>query len=117
MQFEINGCKWLIQELPQESMKQEMKTRADRELEDQPVKNGRYFGTTYHDMQIIYLDKELPLDRKKKTLIHELTHCYIGCHITHIDKAYTEEEVCDIVSNAYDFVSNTIEKYFKKVEK
>lgn len=113
MMFEINGCSWYIQELSQEEIKEEMKKRSERELEDEPVKNGRYFGTTYHDSQIIFLDKELPEDRKKKTLLHELTHCYIGSYVTHIEKSYCEEDICDIVANSHDIIDKIIKDYFR----
>lgn len=114
MNFEMNGCAWCIKEVAQEEIKQEMESRYERNIEGEPCKDGRYFGTTYHDSQIIYLDKELPLDRKKKTLLHELTHCYIGNYITHMEKNYCEEDVCDIVSNSYNIIHEIVEKYFKK---
>lgn len=113
MKFEINSCVWIIKEVTQEDIKKEMETRYNRHIEGEPCNEGRYFGTTYHDMQIIYLDKELPIDRKKKTLLHELTHCYIGSYITHMDKTYCEEDICDIVSNSYDIINKIVEKYFK----
>lgn len=114
MIFNINNCCWEIKEVSQEEIKKEMQQRYENGIEGKPVDDGRYFGITYHDSQIIFLDKGLPKDRKKKTLIHELTHCYIGSYITHMDKTYCEEDICDIVSNSYDFVSDIIEKYFKK---
>ena len=114
MNFEMNGCAWCIREVTQEEIKAEMESRYERNIEGEPSKDGRYFGTTYHDTQIIYLDKELPLDRKKKTLLHELTHCYIGNYITHMEKNYCEEDVCDIVSNSHDIIHEIVEKYFKK---
>lgn len=117
MQFEMNGCVWKILEVSQEEIKQEMELRYKRNIEGEPSKDGRYFGTTYHDTQVIYLDKELPRDRKRKTLLHELTHCYIGDYITHMDKNYCEEDICDIVSNSHDIIHNIVEKYFEKVKK
>lgn len=114
MKFRINNCKWIIKEVSQEEMKNEMKDRYERKIESEPVDNGRYFGLTYHDTHIILLDKELPQDRKKKTLLHELTHCYIGSFITHMEKTYCEEDICDIVANSYDTIKDIVEKYFKK---
>lgn len=60
----------------------------------------------------IYIDDDLPADRKKATLIHELTHCFIDNQITHCDKQYTEEGVVDIVSNFYDIIHEIVDKYF-----
>ena len=53
----------------------------------------------------------MPADRKKATLIHELTHCYIDNYITHCDKQYTEEDVADIVANSYDIIHEIVEQY------
>ena len=113
MKFKINGCVWIIKEVTQEEIKKEMEYRYNRHIEGEVSSDGRYFGTTYHDTQTIYLDEELPIDRKKKTLLHELTHCYIGSYITHMDKTYCEEDICDIVSNSYDIINEIVEKYFK----
>lgn len=53
----------------------------------------------------------MPADRKKATLIHELTHCYIDNYITHCDKQYTEEDVADIVANSYEIIHEIVEQY------
>ena len=114
MKFKINGCEWQIKELSQNDIRKEMLQRADEEIESKP-ELGRYFGVTFHDVQIIYLDKNLPNDRKRKTLIHELTHCYISCYITHQEKNYDEEMVADIVANSHDIICGIVGKYFKNI--
>jgi Zn-dependent peptidase ImmA (M78 family) len=110
--FDINGCSWYIEELSQEEIKEEMEKRYKRGIEGEPSRDGRYFGTTYHDSEVIFLDKELPEDRKRKTLLHELTHCYIGSYITHMEKNYCEEDICDIVANSHDMIHKILEDYF-----
>lgn len=112
MKFEMNGCVWVIKEVAQEEIKKEMENRYNRHIEGEVSSDGRYLGITYHDTQIIYLDEELPIDRKKKTLLHELTHCYIGSYITFTEKTYCEEDICDIVSNSYEIIQNIINNYF-----
>ena len=107
----MNGCNWYIQEASQKQIKEELVTRYKKGMEDEP-ENGVYFGITYHDMNCILLDKDLPEDRKKKTLYHELTHCYIGSYITHCSKTYTEEDVCDILSNSHDIIHKIVKDYF-----
>ena len=114
MKFNINGCEWIIKEVSQEEMKKELKNRSERGIDDEPSNTGRYFGLTFEDSQIILLDEELPKDRKRKTLLHELTHRYINMYMTHMDKTYCEEDVCDIVSNSYDIITGLMKKYFKK---
>ena len=112
--LEINGLNWKIIELSQEEIKTTINKRKAKDEEDIKSIASRYYGITYHDSLEIILDKDLPIDRKKKTLIHELTHCYIGSYITHQDKTYDEEDVADIVSNSYDIIHGITEEYFRK---
>ena len=109
MQFKINNKTWEIKELSQEEIKQEMK----RHFEN-PVMEGKYFGITYSDIQTIYLDKDLCNERKRSTLLHELTHCYIETFITHLSRSYSDEDVCDIVSNSHDIIRDIVDEYFKE---
>ena len=111
MLFEINGCSWYIDEVSQEEIRKEIVKRAKKEMEEEPEK-GVYFGITYCDTQVIFLDKSLPEDRKKNTLYHELTHCYINSYITHCEKTYTEEDVCDIMANSHDIIHKIVKDYF-----
>lgn len=108
MKFKINNKSWLIEEVPQEKMREIMKEHNDRPSED-----GKYYGLTYTDIQKIYLDKDLCKDRKRTTLLHELGHCYINTFITHQDRNYNEEDVVDIISNSFDIIRDIVEKYFK----
>ncbi len=108
MKFKINNKNWQIKELSQEEMKEELKKHCET-----PIEQGKYFGLTYFDVQAIFLDKDLCLDRKRSTLLHELGHCYIGTYITHTEKQYNEEEVVDIISNSHDIIRNIIDKYFE----
>lgn len=111
MKIQVNGCEWEIIEKTQEEIRSELLERAKKGYEEEPA-IGMYFGVTLHDVQQILLDKNLPKDRKKKTLTHELAHCYIGAFVTHQSKTYDEEMVCDIVANSYLLIHETIEKYF-----
>ena len=90
-------------------MKEELKRHCEI-----PTEQGKYFGLTYFDIQTIFLDKDLCLDRKRSTLLHELGHCYIGTYITHLsDKKYDEEDVVDIISNSHDIIRQIVDKYFE----
>lgn len=108
MKFKINEKEWEIIETSQEEMKSELKKHYE-----EPIQNGRYYGITFPDNQIIYIDKDLHIERKKTTLIHELSHCYIVTYITHQDKNYNEEDVCDILANSHYIIHNIVEDYFK----
>ena len=108
--FEINGMHWNICQLSQEEIKSTMNKRRNNEEDDIKSVDKRYYGITLFDELAIYIDKDLPLDRKKKTLLHELTHCYIGSYITHQEKQYDEEMVADIFSNSYEIITKIYEK-------
>ena len=113
MKFKINNRSWTIEEKSQSEIKSlQYQRRADEEENIKSVA-PRYYGVTYCDIQEIYLDKDLPTDKKKATLIHELTHCYIDNYITHCDKQYSEEDVADIVANSHDIIRNIVDKYFE----
>ena len=108
--FEINGMEWNIYQLSQEEIKNIMNKRRNNEEDDIKSVDKRYYGITLFDELAIYIDKDLPLDRKKKTLLHELTHCYIGSYITHQEKQYDEEMVADIFSNSYEIITKIYEE-------
>lgn len=119
MQIDINGTIYEIREVSQKEykefrIKETEQTACDIKETEEAIKNGVYFGASHHYSCIIFLDKELPITRKRKTLMHELTHCYISEHITHDDKSFDEEMVADIVANSHDFIESVIDKYFKK---
>lgn len=112
MKFKMNNMEWEIKEFSQEEIKKIQNTRKAKEEENVKSVDSRYFGVTYHDDLLIILDKDIAKDVKRKTLIHELTHCFIGCYITHQEKNYDEEMVADIVSNSYDIIHKIVEDYF-----
>ena len=117
MKFKMNNREWIIRETSQSDIKSMQNKRRANEEENLKSITPRYYGVTYCDMQEIYIDKDLPVDRKRATLIHELTHCYIDNYITHDDKQYSEEDVADIVSNSYDIIHEIVDKYFKDKSK
>ena len=117
MKFRINGTSWEIKEATQEQLKTIKNSRAGSgEKEDIKSLTERYYGITFTDLCIIYLDQDLPQERKRKTLLHELTHCYIVSYITHEEKSYDEEMVADIVANSHDIIKDIVDKYFEVVD-
>jgi Zn-dependent peptidase ImmA (M78 family) len=113
MEFKINNRTWTIEEKSQSEIKKIQNERRANEEENIKSITPRYYGVTHCDIQEIYLDRDLPIDRKRATLIHELTHCYIDNYITHDAKEYSEEDVADIVSNSYDIIHEIVDKYFE----
>lgn len=107
MKFKINNREWEIIELSQEKIKEKIK-EYDGEVEEK----GIYFGSTQTSNQKIYLDKDLCIDQKKQTLMHELMHCYIVCFLFST-KNYDEEDLCNISANSHDLIHEIVEQYFK----
>lgn len=114
MKFKMNNREWTITEVSQQEIKKMQNTRRANEDENLKSVDTRYYGITYCDTLKIYIDEDLPKARKKSTLIHELTHCYIDNYITHCEKQYSEEDVADIVANSYDIVHEIVDKYFEE---
>lgn len=110
MNFVMNGRKWKIVELSQEKMREHI---INYKWDGEP-KEGKYYGLTYPDEQVIYICSDLHEEQKRQTLMHELMHCYIASYITYDCKEYTEEDLCDISANSHDIISKIVETYFTK---
>ena len=109
MKFRLNNRSWEIIELSQEEMREKIK---EYKYDGEP-QSGKYFGLTYFDKSLIYIDKDLCLDQKKQTLRHELMHCYIGCYLFNNDKEYSEEDLCNISANSHDIIHEICKQFFK----
>ena len=115
MKIILNNIEYEINEVSQEEYKKYKKDEDKRlACEEVDTSKGVYFGASHYATNKIFIDKDLPIDRKKKVLLHELAHCYIGEYITHEEKQYNEEDVADIISNSFYIIKNIIEKYFKE---
>lgn len=117
----MNDIKYKILEMSQEDMKKVENTRRGEKDEKENVDSLRdaYYGITYTDNCIIYLWKDLPEERKYKTLRHEFTHAYINEYVSHLQNNYSEEDVCDIAANSYPYIEEIIKRYkvFKEENK
>lgn len=113
MKFKMNDITYVIKEVSQKEYK-ELRVKEDEEddVEISDVKNGIYQGSTHHTKGIVYIDKNLPHEIKRKTLIHELTHCYIREYITHEEKTYSEEMVADRLAGNW----NLLKRYIKETK-
>ena len=63
MKFKINNKIWVIKEISQNEMKEELKKHCEI-----PTEQGKYFGLTYFDIQTIFLDKDLEFEKLKEIL-------------------------------------------------
>lgn len=102
MKFKMNNREWEIKEISQE------------QFEPTTEEEGSCFGLCAYEEQTIYLWKDLCLEQKRQTLMHELLHCYIGCYISFEDIGnYPEDVMCNICSNSHEIIHEIVEKYFK----
>ena len=105
MEFEINGKKWKILEKSQEEL---------CEAFNEEITNDKYFGMTIPEKQEIYLWKEVVIEQKKKTLYHELMHCYLYSYISFNNINFSIDDFCDISANSHDIIHRIVEEYFNK---
>lgn len=102
MMFEMNNVKYLIKEVEQQDF---------YKIEDG---DGYYYGQSHFQTQEIWLDKNQPIEKKRKILYHELTHVYIREYLTSRDIDPNEEVLCDIAANSHDIIHKIVEDYFEK---
>lgn len=101
MKFKMNNDEWKIKEVAQKDF--------DKDDDEQ---DGYYYGRTKYATQEVWLWKDLKHEKKRRTLIHELTHIYISTYITNQSMDFNEEKLCDIAANSHDIIHNIVEKYF-----
>ena len=103
MQFKINNLSWKIIEVEQEKFWED-----DNKLNEM---NNRkcYLGRCHFDKQEIWLWKKQSEEQKRKTLYHELIHCYRGSFITFMEINEQDEDFwCDIVANSHDIIHEIV---------
>ena len=107
MKFKMNNVEYIIKEV-------EQKEFWDYQVDEQ---DGYYYGQSHFQTQEVWIDKDLSIEKKRKTLYHELTHVYIREYLTSRDISPDEEVLCDISANSHDIIHKIVEDYFKgKVE-
>ena len=108
MKFKMNNDEWKIKEISN----MEMNT-----LENNDEETSFIHGTTRYSSNTIYINESTP--NKRKTLIHELTHCFMYefGHNQFDEKNTNCEDVCEISSASHDIIHKIVEDYFKGIEK
>lgn len=106
MKFNINGSNWEIKEISNAEMNM---------LASSDLRESFTHGLTQYSTNVIYLNEDTP--EKRKTLIHELTHCfmYIFGH-NQGERQFSLEDVCEICSCSHDMIHEIVEDYFKENE-
>lgn len=110
MKFKMNNHEWTIAELP----KNEIKTMYEEETKSETI---TVYGITKFETHEIFINKEMCFDMKRKTLMHELMHCYIEEHISLSLEEFDDEMVCNISANSHDIIHKIVEDYFKEGNK
>lgn len=107
MMFKINNENWEIKEVSQEEL--------CGIYNEEYVKDGNYYlGSTEPTTKTIYLYKDLDKEQKRKTLIHELTHCYLFTFVSFNDINFSIDDFCDLHANSHDIIHNIVEDYFNE---
>jgi hypothetical protein len=107
MTFMMNDRRWIIKEVAQEVFWED-----DGGL-DKMNNNEYYFGRTHFDTCEIWLYRNMSEEQKRKTLYHELLHCYRGMFLTFSSLDNQDEDTwCDITANAHDIIHTIIDDYF-----
>nr|DAY80340.1 MAG TPA: Protein DA1 [Caudoviricetes sp.] len=100
MKFKINNTEWLIEEVDEATINNEMKS------------DGTLGVTIYRTQTIMLLKDQANII---KTLKHELTHVWLYeyGHNQNDDKTFSYEDVCEVVASINDFINEVVNKYSK----
>lgn len=83
------------------------------------VENGelKLFGQTIYSEQLIKIYKNIPMSRKRETLIHELTHAFFDVYLQsyHIKDKFDEEDVACFMGTYSEDILKIVNNYFKEV--
>ena len=107
MKFIINNDEWEIKEINNAEMN--IMCGSDK-------RETFTHGSTQYSDQVIYLNSETP--NKRKTLCHELTHCFMYEYgHNQQEKEYNNEDVCEICACSHNIIHEIVEDYFKEGNK
>lgn len=107
MKFEMNDIIFTIRKVSQD----ELFGDAGKES----TKSSNYFGRFRPYDAEIWISKDLPKSQERKTLIHELTHCYKFCYVCDFE-SLDEEDLCELTAASHDIIHKIVENYFKTKE-
>lgn len=107
MEFKMNGNLWEIIELEKDDIKDcYIKASGNNDVQET-------YGYTDYMERIIYINEDMKNSVRRKTLIHELLHCYIFEYCSIEQNEYSEEVMCDICANSHDIIHKIVDDYFK----
>ena len=109
MKFKMNNHEWELLEISKENIKE----LYEKEMNEETL---YVYGLTKYDNHKIYINEELCFDMKRKTIMHELMHCYIEEYVSLELDDYKEETLCNISANSHDIIHKIVEDYFNRKE-
>lgn len=107
MVFKMNNHEWEIIGLS----KKEIKEIYQEEMQEEVL---MVYGLTKYDNHKIYINNELCYDMKRKTLMHELMHCYKEEYVSLELDSIDEETLCNISANSHDIIHEIVEDFFNR---
>ena len=111
MKFKINDREWEIRETDINGLREQYNKDL---VEEERDKKSFFYGLCTLSEQLILLNKNVHIERKKKTLYHELMHVYKDVFIGNQEFQFNEEELCDISANSHNIIHKICEDYFKE---
>lgn len=110
MTFEINGLRWYIVELDYEAYEEKHKKLCEEQYDNN---ESFTFGCCNFASHEIFLNKYVCREELKKTLIHELVHCWLWSYGARYS-IYYEDALCDTVAASYDFIHKIVDKWSER---
>ncbi len=107
MNFNINNNNWTI-------LEKDTNVMLDKYKEDIDDRATYAFGVTIYPTHEIWINKDMCLEQKIRTLKHELTHCFIYNYGLYNVPSFNEEMVCDLVASINNFINEVVDKYKQK---
>lgn len=106
MEFELNNDLWTIELKTKEEM---VKLYESQKYPDEDV----FFvlGLTNKADHCIYINEDMRIEQRIKTLKHELTHCYIWEYGLYSVPNFNEEMVCDLVASINEFINEIVHSF------
>ena len=104
MNVKINNVNYFIKEVKKDS-------------EDLCIEGKFHCGVTYFDLGIIVIADYLPIDIKRRTLIHELTHAVLFQSGFASVNQYDLEVVCELFASYTDRIIKCVNTYFERGNK
>lgn len=77
----------------------------------------RLFGQTIYSKQLIKLYRDIPITRKRETLIHELTHAFYDVYLNsyHIKDKFDEEDIACFMATYSEDILEIVDNYFNRL--